>query len=207
MAGALVFEDETQESLLCGGIFSKRRARRVTLRVMERMGEVMRKAGLEELDEFTRQAEQRPKQLFVLTVLIGLAVVLGVRHFGGEETVAVPASEVVQAVGVIDEPQVTFDLVEDVVDTSRRHEPASPPPPMPPPARPAGRTSYLQVYECTVNGQRVVADQPCAPDAAARVLEVGQPDPYEAARLASQQQRWGTSTGSSSLSDLTTDVK
>jgi hypothetical protein len=38
------------------------------------------------------------------------------------------------------------------------------------------------VYECEVNGQRVVSDRPCAPDAQARTLVIDQPDPREVAR-------------------------
>ena len=33
-------------------------------------------------------------------------------------------------------------------------------------------TAYVGIYECTVNGQRVVSDRPCGAGATARVLEV-----------------------------------
>jgi len=52
----------------------------------------------------------------------------------------------------------------------------------------AGRESYVAVYECVVNGQRVVSDVPCAADAQARTLVIDQPDPYEVARR--QQEQW-----------------
>lgn len=51
-----------------------------------------------------------------------------------------------------------------------------------PPPSLTGRESYVGVYECIVNGQRVVSDRPCAPDAQTRTLVVDQPDPREVAR-------------------------
>lgn len=36
----------------------------------------------------------------------------------------------------------------------------------------ADGTAYVGIYECTVNGQRVVSDRPCGAGATARVLEV-----------------------------------
>jgi hypothetical protein len=51
-----------------------------------------------------------------------------------------------------------------------------------PPPSVTGRESYVGVYECEVNGQRVVSDRPCAPDAQARTLVIDQPDPREVAR-------------------------
>ena len=51
-----------------------------------------------------------------------------------------------------------------------------------PPPSLTGRESYVGVYECVVNGQRVVSDRPCAPDAQTRTLVIDQPDPREVAR-------------------------
>jgi hypothetical protein len=52
----------------------------------------------------------------------------------------------------------------------------------------AGRESYVGVYECTVNGQRVVSDRPCGSGAQARTLVVEQPNPRDAA--IAQQRLW-----------------
>ena len=57
-----------------------------------------------------------------------------------------------------------------------------------PPAPRTGRESYVGVYECVVNGQRVVSDRPCAPNAQPRTLVVDQPDAREVARR--RQEQW-----------------
>jgi hypothetical protein len=43
------------------------------------------------------------------------------------------------------------------------------------------------IYECVVDGHRIVSDRPCAADAKSRTLVVDQPDPHEVARLRQQQ--------------------
>ena len=53
----------------------------------------------------------------------------------------------------------------------------------------AGRESYVGVYECTVNGRRVVSDRPCASGAQVRTLVVDQPDPRDAAIAQQLQQQ------------------
>ena len=65
-----------------------------------------------------------------------------------------------------------------------------------PPASLTGRESYVGVYECEVNGQRVVSDRPCAPDAQMRTLVIDQPDPREVARQRQMTQSAGR-TGNS----------
>ena len=52
----------------------------------------------------------------------------------------------------------------------------------------AGRESHVGIYECTVNGHRVVSDRPCGSSAQARTLVVEQPDPRDAA--IAQQRLW-----------------
>lgn len=51
-----------------------------------------------------------------------------------------------------------------------------------PPLPRTGRESLVGVYECVANGQRIVSDRPCGPDAQPRTLVVDQPDPREAMR-------------------------
>jgi hypothetical protein len=65
-----------------------------------------------------------------------------------------------------------------------------------PPPSLTGRESYVGVYECIVNGQRVVSDRPCAPDAQTRTLVVDQPDPREVARQRQMTQSAGRSGSS-----------
>jgi len=65
-----------------------------------------------------------------------------------------------------------------------------------PPPSLTGRESYVGVYECEVNGQRVVSDRPCAPDAQARTLVIDQPDAREVARQRQMTQS-ATRSGSS----------
>lgn len=62
-----------------------------------------------------------------------------------------------------------------------------------PPPSLTGRESYVGVYECVVNGQRVVSDRPCAPDAQTRTLVIDQPDPREVARQRQMTQSTGRS--------------
>ena len=57
-----------------------------------------------------------------------------------------------------------------------------------PPPSLTGRESFVGVYECVVNGQRVVSDRPCAPDAQPRTLVIDQPDPREVA--VQRQRQW-----------------
>ena len=44
----------------------------------------------------------------------------------------------------------------------------------------AERETQVGIYECTKDGQRVVSDRPCGPDAEQRTLSVSQPDPRDA---------------------------
>ena len=53
-----------------------------------------------------------------------------------------------------------------------------------------GRERQVGIYECTRDGQRVVSDRPCGPDAEQRTLSVSQPDPAEA--VAAQQRARAT---------------
>jgi hypothetical protein len=52
------------------------------------------------------------------------------------------------------------------------------------------RGTRVQIYECLVDGQRVISDQRCAADAKVRSLVVPRPDSAAVARLHQKQQRW-----------------
>ena len=69
-----------------------------------------------------------------------------------------------------------------------------------PPPSLTGRESYVGVYECMVNGQRVVSDRPCAPDAQSRTLVIDRPDPREVSRQRQLTQSTGRSGSSYSTS-------
>ena len=72
-------------------------------------------------------------------------------------------------------PELASDLAR--VDEAPRSHYQGPPLPR------TGRESYVGVYECVADGQRIVSDRPCGSDARPRTLVVDQPDPREAVRL------------------------
>jgi hypothetical protein len=122
------------------------------------------------IEERRQQMQDGSRRLMILGVIVAGAFFAGAHFFGKprDEPVPVGALEAeIVPVPVIEVPQV----IEPTRPTNR------------PPASAPGRQTYVGVYECTVNGQRVVSDQPCGPDAQARTLVVDQPDPVEAARL------------------------
>lgn len=140
--------------------------------------------GLEwdELERRNRAAGEGSRRIFGLGLAAALAF-LGWTHFFGDRQEAVAPVEPARA-AVVETPAVEA-LPARV-----------PPVPLyqgPPPRESAGRASYVGVYECTVNGQRVVSDRPCGSGAQARTLVVDQPDPREVAlqrqrQLQAQQQ-------------------
>lgn len=133
-----------------------------------------------------RSSEPNSRWIFGLGVLAAVAFFAWTRHFSkDEETVSpVPALE-----AAIVRPMDLERAPTSVAPTPQYTAP-------PPPAR-TGRESYVGVYECTVNGQRVVSDRRCAQDAQVRTLVIDQPDPREVARLRQQQPATQGSSGSS----------
>jgi hypothetical protein len=126
--------------------------------------------------------------LLVLAGVIALAVLAGLQFLGGglrsgdTASPATPARMEAEA-----EPRVRIESMTEV----------EPPVPAGPAAAPSGRggsQSYVGVYECMVNGQRVVSDHPCGADAQARTLVVDRPDPRDVARQ--QQRTWAAQAGS-----------
>ncbi len=134
--------------------------------------------GLEwdELERRNRRAGEGAQGIFGLGVVAALAF-LGWTHFFGEKEEAVEPAPVLET-AVIEIPVV---------------EPSPTPPPLVPlyqgpPRESPGRESYVGVYECVVNGQRVVSDRPCGAGAQTRTLVVDQPDPREVALQ--RQRQW-----------------
>ena len=142
-----------------------------------------------EIEERRQQIQDGSRRLLILGAIVAGAFFAGTHFFGkpGKEPAPVGALEAEIVPGpVIEVPQV----IEATRPTYRA--PASAP----------GRQAYIGVYECTMNGQRVVSDQPCGPDAQARTLVVDQPDPVEATRQ--RQRTWAAqqraASGSESVS-------
>ena len=142
-----------------------------------------------EIEERRQQIQDGSRRLLILGAIVAGAFFAGTHFFGkpGKEPAPVGALEAEIVPGpVIEVPQV----IEATRPTYRA--PASAP----------GRQAYISVYECTMNGQRVVSDQPCGPDAQARTLVVDQPDPVEATRQ--RQRTWAAqqraASGSESVS-------
>ena len=123
-----------------------------------------------------------------LTVLLGLLVAVGalagLRYFAERES---PTEAPAAASGPLTQPPGVAYRLEETVPVGDAQ-----PPDVVVPADDVG-PGAVGVYECTVNGQRVLSDQPCGPDARVRVLEVDRPDPREVARL--QQQTWAAQSG------------
>jgi len=130
----------------------------------------------EQIEERRQRSADSSKWIFGLGAVVALAVLTWTQFYGERRDAAIigPALEAT----VIEAPVIEVPrLIVDAAPTS-------------PPSGPArsGRESYVGVYECTVNGQRIVSDRPCAQDAQARTLVVDQPHPQDVAR--SQQQTW-----------------
>ena len=143
--------------------------------LMASLGTGMREEW-EQIEERRQRSTDSSKWIFGLGAVAALAFVTWTQFFGERRDPAIigPALEAT----VIESP---------VIEVSRVLEGSAPTIPRSVPAR-TGRESYVGVYECTVNGQRVISDRPCAQDAQARTLVIDQPHPQDVAR--SQQQTW-----------------
>jgi hypothetical protein len=85
-------------------------------------------------------------------------------------------------------PVVEYPVApEPVIERPQMVQPVVPLYQGPPPVR-TGRESYVGIYECVVNGQRVVSDRPCGAGAQSRTLVIDQPDPREV--VAQRQRTW-----------------
>ena len=135
--------------------------------------------------EFEAESRDSSRRLLVLAGVIALAVLAALVYFSGDDgnqraaTVAEPARLQAEPAPRIEIESVTE--TESPSGNARRTEHS-------------GNQTYVGVYECMVNGQRVVSDHPCGADAQARTLVVDQPDPRDVARQ--QRQTWAAQGGS-----------
>jgi len=135
--------------------------------------------------EFEAESRDSSRRLLVLAAVIAVAALVALQYFGGDDgnqraaTVAEPAR--LQA-----EPAPRIQI-ESVTETESPSGNA-------PRTERSGNQTYVGVYECMVNGQRVVSDHPCGADAEARTLVVDQADPRDVARQ--QQRTWAAQAGS-----------
>jgi hypothetical protein len=126
--------------------------------------------------EIEEAARRRERLTLLAGGLLALVLLAGFRYFGDrsgatEDQVAEPKIEV---------PQVIPSTMGEIRVPAVAEAPAGAA------SSSSGRASSVGVYECEVNGQRVVSDRPCGPQAQARTIVIDQPDPREVAR---QQQR------------------
>ena len=140
--------------------------------------------------EFEAESRDSSRRLLVLGAVLAVAVLAALRFLGGglksEDTTSPAAAAMVEAEA---EPRVRIESMTEV-------EPPVPAGQGSAPSSRGGSQSYVGVYECVVNGQRVVSDHPCGADAQARTLVVDQPDPRDVARQ--QQRTWAAQAGSGS---------
>lgn len=129
----------------------------------------------DELEQRNRRVQATPQRVFVLGAVVAAAF-FGWARFSSEGHEPANSPNVLDA-SVVELPGLA---------TPQPTEPQASHYQGPPPAR-TGRESYVGIYECVVDGHRIVSDRPCATDAKTRTLVVDQPDPREVARLRQQQ--------------------
>jgi len=130
----------------------------------------------DEIERHNRQVREWSQRLVGLGVLAAVAFLAWMQFSGKPDSLpaAEPALEAAVAEpAVIESPRL--------IEAPATHYMG------PPPAR-TGQESYVGVYECVENGQRVISDRPCSSSAQARTLVVDQPDPRDVARQ--RQQQW-----------------
>jgi hypothetical protein len=135
----------------------------------------------EELERRQGASLEGAGKFVALGVVAMLAFLAWTQFFGKprEREVATPVLEATMVPSPVIEPP-------QVIEAPATHY-QGPPPSL------TGRESYVGVYECVVNGQRVVSDRPCAPDAQTRALVIDQPDPREVALQRQMTQSAGRS--------------
>jgi hypothetical protein len=122
----------------------------------------------QEIEARNREAQATQRNLLAGGVLVALAF-FGWTQYGGEKSTTEEPSPASEATVI----QVPAMQVPTEVEPPVARQGSTPP---------TKRERYVGVYECIVNGQRVVSDRPCAPDAQTRTLVIDQPDPREVAR-------------------------
>jgi hypothetical protein len=146
--------------------------------------------------ELEAESRDSSRRLLVLAAVIAVAVLAALRYFGAEPDESVEAAS--EPLLLTPTPEVAYDI-----DQLTRPEDALPPVTEQRPQ--AGNQSYVGVYECVVNGQRVVSDHPCGADAQVRTLVVDRPDPRDVARQ--QQRTWAAQAGSGSAPRVAAPVR
>jgi hypothetical protein len=138
----------------------------------------------EELERRQGASLEGPGKFVAFGVMATVAFLAWTQFFGKPREPESPTA-------VLDASMVPSPVIEppQVVEAPASHY-QGPPPSL------TGRESYVGVYECVVNGQRVVSDRPCAPDAQTRTLVIDQPDPREVARQRQMTQSAGRSGSS-----------
>ena len=133
--------------------------------------------GLEwdELEQRNRRVQETPQRVLALGVAVAVAF-FGWTYFLSEKRDPANPPDALEA-EILEMPTLKAGKAAEAQASHYQG---------PPPAR-TGRESYVGIYECVVDGQRVVSDRPCAADAKSRTLVVDQPDPREVARLRQQQ--------------------
>lgn len=141
----------------------------------------MRPGPWNEFEEERREAQDSGGRVFALVVSAGLAFLAG-RYLFSVDTVDDGSSQAQEFQSVPNPPE-------------ERESSLAPERPAEAPAatqRPTNART-LSIYECVVNGQRVLSDQRCADDARERSIVVARPDPRDVAmaqrRAAERQQR------------------
>jgi hypothetical protein len=135
----------------------------------------------EELERRQGASLEGPGKLVALGVVAMLAFLAWTQFFGKPRESEAP-TPVLEATMV---PSPVIELPQVIEAPASHHQ--GPPPSL------TGRESYVGVYECVENGQRVVSDRPCAPDAQTRTLVIDQPDPREVVRQRQMTQSAGRS--------------
>lgn len=138
-----------------------------------------------EIEERQQQMQDGSRRLLVLGAIAAGAFFAGTHFFGKPKEDAAP-------VGALEATIVQGSVIEvpQVIESTRPTYQA--------PASAPGRQTYVGVYECVVNAQRVVSDRPCGAETQTRTLAVDQPDPVEAARQ--RQRTWAVQQGGTGAS-------
>jgi len=133
-----------------------------------------------EIEERREQVQDGSRRLFILGAVVAAAFFAGTHFFGKPKDEPVPARAL--EASIVQLPTIeTPRVIESPRPTYRQ------------PSADSGRQTYVGVYECIVNGHRVVSDRPCGVEAQPRTLVVDQPDPADVARQ--RQQTWAAQQG------------
>ena len=141
----------------------------------------MRPGPWNEYEEERREAQDSGGRIFAIVVSAGLAFLAGRYVFSVDPVDGGPSQA-----QELQSPPVPGDVLKFSAAPERPVEPPVVP-------RMPANAGMLNVFECFVNGQRVLSDQRCAEDARERSVVVTRPDPRDVAlaqrRATEQRQR------------------